>query len=308
MLALSSITAAARAECSFGRDTCLQGYVWRDAFPGDHVCVTVTTRTQTAHDNSQADARREPGGGASNPDTCRQGYVWRQARPDDHVCVPVATRTQTAHDNSQADARRDPNCAKCLAGREVVIPSGDKTNPTVVLDIQLPNGQILSTSSSPFPSKVTAPSGSTVKLTAKASDDQGVKDVQLWIGTESCSFDSEGNATCAGPGLLGKPTASNRDTGSPGQKGCTERRVSHELIARKTSSVSVSYEVSTHALNFGGGEVQLPRILVEAQPSPPPRPPRPPLPRCSSTQKCCGVVNSDGRCDGQCQPRNSHCR
>jgi len=56
MLALSSITAAARAECSFGRDTCLQGYVWRDAFPGDHVCVTVTTRTQTAHDNSQADA------------------------------------------------------------------------------------------------------------------------------------------------------------------------------------------------------------------------------------------------------------
>jgi hypothetical protein len=42
----------------YGPDTCLPGYVWREAFPGDHVCVTEETRAQAAYDNSQALARR----------------------------------------------------------------------------------------------------------------------------------------------------------------------------------------------------------------------------------------------------------
>jgi hypothetical protein len=29
-----------------GPDTCLEGFVWREAFPGDHVCVTWETRQQ----------------------------------------------------------------------------------------------------------------------------------------------------------------------------------------------------------------------------------------------------------------------
>ena len=43
-----------------GPDTCKQGYVWREAFPNDHVCVTPQTRQQTQDDNSQAAQRREP--------------------------------------------------------------------------------------------------------------------------------------------------------------------------------------------------------------------------------------------------------
>jgi hypothetical protein len=31
--------------------------VWREAHPGDHVCVTPETRAQTAADNRQAAAR-----------------------------------------------------------------------------------------------------------------------------------------------------------------------------------------------------------------------------------------------------------
>ena len=85
-------------------DICRQGYVWREAFPGDHVCVTPETRAQAAYDNSQADARRDPGG-AWGPDTCIQGYVWREAHPGDHVCVTPETRAQTAADNRQAAAR-----------------------------------------------------------------------------------------------------------------------------------------------------------------------------------------------------------
>ena len=89
-----------------GPDTCQQGYVWREAFPGDQVCVPPATRTQAALDNGQAAARRQPGGGRYGPDTCRQGYVWREAGPNDHVCVTPETRDRAAVDNRQAGARR----------------------------------------------------------------------------------------------------------------------------------------------------------------------------------------------------------
>ena len=95
----------AHAQLPYGPDTCDRGYVWREAFPGDHVCVTPRMRDQAVADNAQAAARREPGGGAYGPDTCRQGYVWREARPGDHVCVIPETRAQTASDNRQAGNR-----------------------------------------------------------------------------------------------------------------------------------------------------------------------------------------------------------
>ena len=94
------------SDSASAQDTCRQGYVWRDAFPGDHVCVTPETREQAAQDNQQAARRRQPGGGDYGPNTCRQGFVWREARAGDVVCVTPETRTQTAQDNAQAGARR----------------------------------------------------------------------------------------------------------------------------------------------------------------------------------------------------------
>jgi hypothetical protein len=85
---------------------CLNGYVWREAVPGDYVCVTPAARTQAAYDNSQAAARRNPSGGSYGPDTCREGYVWREAVPNDHVCVTFQTRQQAADDNRLAQSRR----------------------------------------------------------------------------------------------------------------------------------------------------------------------------------------------------------
>jgi hypothetical protein len=99
-----------QAQLPYGPDTCSQGYVWREAFPGDHACVTPKTRAQASSDNGEAGARRQPGGGPYGPDTCRRGYVWREARPDDHVCVTPETRAETASDNRQAANR--------LAGRD----------------------------------------------------------------------------------------------------------------------------------------------------------------------------------------------
>jgi hypothetical protein len=52
-------------------DTCRRGFVWREAFPNDHVCVPPDVRAQAARDNAAADARRQPFGGSYGPDTCR---------------------------------------------------------------------------------------------------------------------------------------------------------------------------------------------------------------------------------------------
>ena len=89
----------------YGRYTCKQGYVWREAYPGDVVCVTSSTRRQAAYDNTQASRRIDPKGGPYGALTCKQGYVWREANAEDRVCVLPQVRTQTTEDNAQASSR-----------------------------------------------------------------------------------------------------------------------------------------------------------------------------------------------------------
>jgi len=82
-------------------DTCIAGYEWREAVPGDHVCVIPEIRMQTAGDNRLAEFRHQPG----NPDACLDGYVWRLAVPNDHVCVDPWIQGQVWRDNIWAPAR-----------------------------------------------------------------------------------------------------------------------------------------------------------------------------------------------------------
>ena len=112
------VSAPARAQDAlsslpYGPDTCQNGYVFRDAFPGDHVCVTPGTRSQVARDNAAAAARVQPGGGPWGPDSCRQGWVWREAGPRDRVCVLPAERDRAARDNHLAYSRQQ---ARLIAG------------------------------------------------------------------------------------------------------------------------------------------------------------------------------------------------
>lgn len=97
---------SAPVDCRYGPDTCKQGFVWREARPSDHVCVTPEIRGQTRADNTQVSARRSPTGGAYGPNTCRQGFVWREAFDGDVVCVTPETRAQAARDNRSAPDRR----------------------------------------------------------------------------------------------------------------------------------------------------------------------------------------------------------
>jgi hypothetical protein len=90
----------------YGPDTCKQGYVWREAQSGDHVCVTPETRQTTWNENALAASRREPNGGAYGANTCKPGYVWREAFAADLICVAPDRRAQAKADNAWAAARR----------------------------------------------------------------------------------------------------------------------------------------------------------------------------------------------------------
>ena len=103
LFVLVLLAPAAEAQAP-GPDTCVSGFVWREAFPQDHVCVDPTVRAQAASDNQLAPQRRARGG-EFGPDTCRAGFVWRDTRPDDHVCVTPQTREQAASDNRAAASR-----------------------------------------------------------------------------------------------------------------------------------------------------------------------------------------------------------
>jgi hypothetical protein len=89
-------------------DRCIQGFVWREAGPGDLVCVPPAERTETREENQLAASRRSPTGGPFGPDTCLQGFVWREAFHGDHVCVPPQSRTRAVESNAHANDRRNP--------------------------------------------------------------------------------------------------------------------------------------------------------------------------------------------------------
>jgi hypothetical protein len=97
LAASSALTHPAAAQS----DTCAAGYVWREAFVGDHVCVSPDTRELARTDNANSEQFRAKQGS----DECIQGFVWRLANPDDHVCVPQITSEETARDNQLAYSR-----------------------------------------------------------------------------------------------------------------------------------------------------------------------------------------------------------
>ncbi|MBJ7338944.1 MAG: hypothetical protein JHC64_14695 [Mycolicibacterium sp.] len=92
----------------YGPDTCVNGFVWREARSGDTVCVTPAVRDQIAAQNANAGANKDPSQ-ASGPESCSQGYVWREAFDGDTICVTPAVRSATLADNAAAASRKASN-------------------------------------------------------------------------------------------------------------------------------------------------------------------------------------------------------
>ncbi len=104
----AAVPAAAQG-CPYGAFTCKQGYVWREAFPGDIVCVEPWVRDQMAYDNANQYGRYDPNG-AYGEFSCISGYVWRDAYDGDGICVEPWVRDQVHYDNSVANSRIEPGC------------------------------------------------------------------------------------------------------------------------------------------------------------------------------------------------------
>ncbi len=80
----------------YGPASCRQGFVWRNAFDGDGVCVTPARQTQVQGENANAGATR------AGANACKNGFVWRAARPSDLVCVTPQSRAQVKSENDTA--------------------------------------------------------------------------------------------------------------------------------------------------------------------------------------------------------------
>jgi hypothetical protein len=85
--------------------SCKQGFVWREARPGDLVCVSPSSRQRVAGENATAASRVDPNG-AYGPASCTGGFVWRETFPGDTVCVRPETRALVAEENRLAATRR----------------------------------------------------------------------------------------------------------------------------------------------------------------------------------------------------------
>ena len=95
----------------YGPDTCLQGFVWREARTGDTVCVTPDIRATVAQQNANPGANKDPNG-AYGPQSCAQGFVWREAFDGDTICVTPDFRQQMRNDNAAASSRKAANAPK----------------------------------------------------------------------------------------------------------------------------------------------------------------------------------------------------
>lgn len=174
-VASSGTVLAAPPDLPYGPDTCLQGFVWREARTGDTVCVTPDVRARTLQENSTPTLNREPNGGAYGPDTCLQGFVWREAFDGDTICVTPAERTQTKADNAAAASRRQANTPKPSAAGNVVLEiTGTGTVYSIDID---PGGRVAGENSAvPFKKTITAGSGELVQIVAVTkTGDQGCR-------------------------------------------------------------------------------------------------------------------------------------
>jgi len=148
----------------------------------------------------------------------------------------------------------------CFQGSQVTIPSTDSTPPAeVVVDFHRPDGTLTTVTSTapPASATITSATGGTVTLIARATDPEGVKDIQIWAAEKDCH-----GGTCSGPGQLGAPNAANPDNQAAGAKGCTQRLVT--LNVQIGAGGTVSQEVHAVGVNFAGGQTSTALVMVGA--------------------------------------------
>lgn len=157
-----------------------------------------------------------------------------------------------------------PTGSTCIIGQPVTIPTTDSSPPSVAVDFFLPDGRTVSFPPGAATQLVSSNSNGLVTVIAKATDPQGSQDIQVWAAERSCT--SSGNTTtCAGPGLLGAPSASNPNPGTAGMTACTEILTKHNIRVFKDPTRDISQEVTIVGRNFAGQQTTLGTFTLRAQ-------------------------------------------
>jgi hypothetical protein len=90
---------------SLSQEPCNHGYVWREAFAKDYVCVHPAVRTQVQKDNAATGSRYEAPGDSF---ACVSPYVRREAFAGDTACVTSERRDQVRRENIRAGTVAQP--------------------------------------------------------------------------------------------------------------------------------------------------------------------------------------------------------
>jgi len=157
-----------------------------------------------------------------------------------------------------------------IGGTDITIPTSDSTPPALEVKFQMPDGTIVTRTTSPaagedvilvpdFPPHPGAPYQGTIIITARSIDRQGAKEIKIFAAEMNCSF-STFSSTCSAPGLLGGPSASSVNTDPPGGPGCSVIQAIHTvdvhssplITAPDESSYYNRWEISVEGVNFGG--------------------------------------------------------
>lgn len=105
--ALSALVTPAHARDPAPVDSaaCRDGFVQREARPGDTVCVSPASHARVRQENATYERTADPGG-AYGLASCAPGLVWREAFEGDIVCVTPAVRALVREENARAGERR----------------------------------------------------------------------------------------------------------------------------------------------------------------------------------------------------------
>lgn len=192
-------TVLAQPDLPYGPNTCIDGFVWREANSSDQVCVTPDMRTRIKQQNASPKANKEPNGGDYGPETCKQGFVWREAFDGDTICVSPEFRSQVKADNAAKQSRyarnqkTDPTPKpKPASGNVVLEITGTGTVYSVDID---PGGRVVTENGSvPYKKTISAPSGSLVQIIAVPKT--GSMGCRITIDGRVLDTKSKNNAHC----------------------------------------------------------------------------------------------------------------
>jgi len=144
-------------------------------------------------------------------------------------------------------------CNPCPLGKQVVATNLDSTPPAAGLVATFPDRQSeqnRSVTDTSAGTTINAGLNELINLVGSASDDQGPKEIRIWVESTVWKTNQQ-----VGPGLLGEPHSHNTARGSSGDKVCTPLLVTDKVRISEFSepgATAIRLVITAEAVNFAG--------------------------------------------------------